>query len=350
MSLSTETEEIINEVSAPEQTVSQEQPVSAERFAPPEGEQPLEQEYSGKNGESVKKNAAPVKEEQSIDPRDRDFLAALGMMLESQNRRREAADKPEAAPKENFAFVMVNKGVGVVSLALILVMMGVALICCLFSGAPDFLLPVKLAPVAAILVGLEILIHYFTSGKHFRVHIPSICISAVLVVGCCFMAVTLNKSYSVTKTEYNNRSVAAQIYDSSYKELRYVAEIGSLVVDVDLNPDGTGREKGIEALSTDDIVNITVVLDGSYSSPREFAEECKSVIDGYRILGIPVTEFHFSSENKLNSFRLDVEGKFAQDYSETKLAEQVHHVFVEDFDYIDDLEDFVGYETEETVE
>lgn len=283
----------------------------------------------------------------SIDPRDREFLTALSVMLDNRNNTRA---RPEEPVRSRFAQVMVNKGVGVISLALILVMMGAVLIWCLFSHAPDYLLPLKLAPAAAVIIGLEIIAHYFASGKHLNVHVPSICISALLIVGCCFMAVKLNEEYSVTKTEYNNRSVAAQIYDSSYKELRYVADIDSLEITVDLNPDGTGREKGIEALSTDDTVTVNIVLGGTYGSAREFAGECKQLIDGYRILGIPITEYHFKNEGKFHSFRLDVVGKFAQDKTEAELADEVSHVYIEDYDYIDDLEDFVDPQTEESAD
>ncbi len=352
MSLSTETEETLKSITgdeaapapAPAESPAEEPRVNAGALPP------TEQEPAFDPLDTYTKPAKSADASGDIDPRDRQFLAALGKVLEHQNRTHEKADEPAL---ERFAFGVVRKGVGVISLALILVLMGVVLICCLFSPTPDYLLPAKLAPIAAILVGLEILVHYFTSGKHFRVHIPSICISAALVVGCCIMAASMNKSYSATKTEYNNRSVASQIYDSSYNELRYVADIASLDVTVDLNPDGTGMEKGLEALSTDDIVKVDVVLDGSYSTPREFADECKSIIDGYRILGIPVTEFTFSSTSRFNSFNLTVEGKFAQDFSEAKLAEQVSHIYVEDYDYLDDLEDyedFLGLETEESLE
>ena len=354
MGLSTETEKLIGEISGEEQEPAAAETEAAQGGAVAATEAPEERRVQRGCLPKEEPPVRPVSEEteeqhaDGIDQRDRDFLAALGVMLERQNRSAAPPPRTEEPAIERFTHEMTNKGVGVVSLALNLVMMGVVLICCLFSSAPDFLLPVKFAPAAAVIVGLELLAHYFTSGKRIRVHIPCICISAVMIVGCCIMAVSLNETYSVQKTEYNNRSVAAQIYDSSYKELRYVADIASLDVEVDLNPDGTGREKGLEALSTDDFVKITIVMDGSFTTPREFAEECKSVIDGYRILGIPVTEFHFSNENRLNTFRLDVAGKFAQDYSEARLAEEVNHVYVEDYDYIDDLEDFVAAETEET--
>lgn len=330
MSTPIETEESIRETG---EVPPAEQPI--EEIAPPcEPEQPAaekspQQDYSDR-----------------IDPRDRDFIAAIDRILERQNKPRPEPEKPQEPPIEKFALGVVKKGVGVISLALILVLMGAILIWCMFSGTPDYMMVVKLAPVAAVLVGLELLVHYFTSGKHFRVHIPSICISALLVVGCCYMATTLNKSYSESKKEYNNRSVAAEIYDHSYKELRYLADIKQLTVEVELNPDGTSKEKGFEALSTDDVVNITVDLGGSYSSPQEFAEDCKKIIDGYRILSIPITNYSFSCNTKFNSFNLDVVGKFEQDYSEKRLAEQVRYFMVEDYDYIDDLEDFVADDDE----
>ena len=61
-----------------------------------------------------------------------------------------------------------------------------------------------------------------------------------------------------------------------------------------------------------------------------------------------MTDFSFTNETRFNSFRLDVNGKFMQDYTEAELADEVMYVIVEDFDYVDDLEDFVGETTETT--
>lgn len=284
--------------------------------------------------------AAAERTRAEMEQRDREFLAALDQVLEKQKIRDVQPQTPPPPPHRNIAAGLVKKGVGMISLSLILIFMGVVMLVCLFSRSPDYLLPLKLSPIAAVLIGLELLVGYLTSGKHFRVHIPSIVISAVLVVGCCVMAVALNKSYSDTKTDYNNRSVAAQIYDSSYKELRYVADISVLKVEVDLNPDGVGSEKGLEALSADDTVNIFIELGGAYDSPAGFASECKKIIDSYKILGIPVTNFTFINEGRLHSFRLEAEGRFIQDYSESRLTELVRHIYVEDYDYIHDLADY----------
>ncbi len=316
----------------------------AEENAPPPEEVPANEDTSA--DEYARRAEETARLQAEMDARDKEFLAALDKVLEKSGARVPPPKREPEQKLERFAVGMVKKGVGTISLALILIMMGVVIICCLFSSAPDFLLPLKLSPVAAVLLGLELLVGFLTSGKRFRVHIPSIIILAFIVVGCCVMAVVMNRSYNATKTAYNNRTVAAEIYDSSYKELKYVADIYALEVKVDLNPDGSGAQKGMSSLGAGDIVTINVTLDGGYADPAAFAKECKGIIDGYRFLGIPITDFHFVNEGRLHRYSLDVQGKFIQDYSESKLTELVNYVYLEDYDYIEDLEDFIGDATE----
>ncbi len=316
--------------------------------APPEAPDTAPEAEAMTTEQFEQQTAAAERTRAEMEQRDREFLAALDQVLEKQKIREVQPQTPPPPPRRNIAQGLVKKGVGMISLSLILIFMGVVMLVCLFSRSPDYLLPLKLSPVTAVLIGLELLVGYLTSGKHFRVHIPSIVISAVLVVGCCIMAAALNKSYSDTKTEYNNRSVAAQIYDSSYKELHYVSDISVLKVEVDLNPDGVGSEKGLEALSSDDTVNIFIELGGTFDSPAGFAAECKKIIDSYKILGIPVTNFTFINEGRLHSFRLEAEGRFIQDYSESRLTELVRHIYIEDYDYIHDLADYTEPPEEST--
>lgn len=290
---------------------------------------------------------AQLPSQDELDARDRHILAALDEML--AKNAPQPKKPPEESGIEKFCLGMVRKGAGMISLSLILIFMGIVVICCFFSPAPDYLLPLKLSPVAAVLIGLELLVYHLASGRKFRIHIPAIIISALTVAGCCTMAVVLNGSYTESKEEYNNRSVAAQIYEKGYYELRHAANIEEINVEVELNPDGAANKAGIDALSADDNVVINVILGGSYSDPDDFASECKTVIDGYRFLGIPVTDFHFKNDSRFHSYRLDVNGLFMQDYSEAQLIEKVNHVYIEDFDYVDDLEDFV-VESEETSE
>ncbi len=278
---------------------------------------------------------------EELEAHDRNILAALDEMLTRQQPAQKKRPQEESGI-EKFAVGMVRKGAGIVSLSLILIFMGIVVICCFFSPSPDYLLPLKLSPVAAVLLGIELLIYHVISGRKFRIHIPAICISALIIGGCCTMAVVLNNSYTENLTEYDNRSIAAEIYESGYYELRHAAQIAEIEVSVDLNPDGMARKSGIKSLSTDDVVKLAVTFNGSYSSPGQFTSECKTVIDAYRFLGIPVTEYNFISESEFNSYRLNVKGMFMQDYTEAQLLENVMYVYVEDFDYAEDLDDFTA--------
>ena len=292
----------------------------------------------------------PLRTQEEIDARDRDILAALDQMLERHHAPPpKSAQQPEESAIEKFAVGMVRKGAGIVSLSITLIFMGIVVICCFFADKPDYLLPMKLAPVSAILLGLELFVYHIASGRKFRIHIPAIAITALIIAGCCTMAVVMNRSYTETRSEYNNRSIAAEIYEKGYYELRHAADIKEIEVEVELNPDGAARIEGIESLSADDTVILTVTFSGTYNGPQAFASECKTVIDAYRFLGIPVTDFYFINDSRFSSFRLNVEGKFMQDYSEDDLVNEITYVYVEDYDYIEDLQDFVG-ETEETAE
>lgn len=297
----------------------------------------------------AEQEAAVERKQAELEEQDRKLLAALDEVLEKRTKEMREQQKRSQTKAERVASTIVKKGVGFVSLGLIMIFLGIVMICCLFSPAPDFLLPLRLSPICAILVGVELLLNQLMTRGHFRINIPSLIISALLVVGCCVMCVKFNGTYKEDKQEYNNRTIAAEIYDRSYKELRYVADIAELTVEVDLNPDGTGQAKGVDALSTDDYVNITVEFAGSYNSPKAFAADCKKILDGYRIMGINVTNFYFTNSGKFHSFNLDVEGRYEQDYSESKLAEKVDYVYLDDADYLEDLEDFTE-ETKETAQ
>lgn len=281
-----------------------------------------------------------------MDEQNKKLLDALDEVLEKRTQEMRERQKNSRNKAERVAATIVKKGVGFVSLGLIMIFLGIVMIVCLFSPAPDFMIPLKLSPICAVLIGVELLMNQLMTRGHFRINIPSLVISALLVVGCCFMCVKLSGTYKEDKQEYNNRTIAADIYDRSYKELRYVAEIADITVEVDLNPYGSGQAKGVDALSTDDNVNITVEFAGAYNSPKAFAADCKKILDGYRIMGINVTNFYFKNSGEFHSFNLAVEGRYAQDQSESKLAEEVNYVYLDDADYLEDLEDY----TEETKE
>ena len=285
-------------------------------------------------------------EQEEMYRRDQELLAALDEVLNK------SAEIPQPAPErkkridlKRLSTAIMKRGAGIVSLAVTLIMMGVALICLLFSGTPDFSMLIKLSPIAAVLLGVEILLSWLASSKKIRIHIPSVCADIIITAGCCIMAVAMNSTITETEQQFSDRSAEAAIYDMTYPELKEAAEISKLTVSVDLNLEG-GKKRTSGELTTADDISVDVELNGEYTEPSEFAAECGRVISVFRQLEIPVDIISFSAEERQRSYALTVEGKYQQDFTDEELTKMVHYVFIEDYDYIQDLADF----TEETGE
>lgn len=288
------------------------------------------------------KSAQTEKEIALQRAQDEKLLKALDEVLEKRSRQAEETGKKRPRSKsERAADSIKRKGVGFISLGLILIFLGLVMLFTLTSSAPNYTLLLQISPVCAVIIGAEILITVIVTRGRFRVNVVSLLVSILLVVVCCLLCMKLGGEYKEEVVEYNNRTIAGQIYDKSYEKLKNVADINKLEVDVNLNPDGTGKTKGIEALSTGDIVTVDVEIGGIFNSPRSFATDCKSIVDSYREMGINITKFSFKNKSKLRGYTLEVDGKFAQDFDVNRLVDMVNYVYIEDFNYIEDLEDYV---------
>ncbi len=315
----------------------------------------ITEEYTEDCAEEYTEEAPAVAEQPDSDQdeiyrRDRELLAALDEVLQKNT----APPPIKPPPKKRFYLRRITvgtmqRGVGILSLALTLIMMGIALICLLFSGTPDYSLLIKLSPVAAVLLGAEIILSWLASDGKIRIHIPCVCANAAIVALCCILAAALSSSITETEQKFSNRSAEAYIYDLSYAKLRHTADISKLTVDVKLNLEG-GIKRTDNELTTADNISIDVELDGNYTSPSEFAAECRSIIKVFRELDIPADSFSFTSQTRLMSFALDIDGSYQQDFSDSKLTDMVRYVFIEDYDYIQDLADFTEESDEAATE
>ena len=124
-----------------------------------------------------------------LDEKQKQLLVAFDEMLKRHSTEIAENQKHTFAASERFTRGILKKGVGVISLGLILITFGIIMICCLFSQSPDYLIPLKLSPIAAILFGIEILVTLLITHGRLKINIISVIVSAALVVGCCTMGV-----------------------------------------------------------------------------------------------------------------------------------------------------------------
>lgn len=273
---------------------------------------------------------------------DQKLLDALDNVLAKSQTETVRTKKP---PKIKFlAGTAIERGAGFLSLGFILVFMGIVALISLSSA--NYLLLLRLVPVCLIIIGLDLIIHLPGTRGKIRVNIPCMTIAALIVTGVCVMSVALNKTYTKQEVQYNNRSIAAELYEQSYRELNTIADIETLDITVNLNPDGKGKYKG--ELSADDYVTVQVRLSGVYNSPNAFARECKKIIDGYKSMNVSVTDFGFANDSQFNSYRLEIEGKFAQDFTLSQLEERVNYIYTESNEFaLTDLEEYDDEQSQE---
>lgn len=283
--------------------------------------------------------------QEEMTRRDREILAVLDEVLRKNTNETKQERKHS---KHNFDLGRIltcttEKGAGMLAFALSLVFLGITVMCVMISGSGDYMLIAKLSPVAAVFLGLEIILGWFMPGKKLRVNLPCVVLILLVVVGCCVLAASLNRSYTEIREERSGIIAADEIYEKSYTTLRHSADILTLSVEVIPSPenDGTGM------LADGDKVNITAEFDGSYNDPEEFAQECRNVMDVYDALDISVMNYYFSAETRLKNFRLNVEGLFQQDKNTAELSDMVDYFYIEDYDYISDIEDVIEEESAE---
>ena len=306
----------------------------------------ITEEFTAEMTEPAPDNAPeqPLPEDE-FSQRDREILAALDEMLQKNSAPPREQPRKRRPDFRRLTIGTMKRGAGVLSLAVTLIVMGITLMCLLISGTPDLTLLIRISPIAAVLLGAEILLSWLASGRKIRIHIPCVCADAAVVIACCILAAVLSGNITETEQEFSNRAAEAMIYDKAYPLLKHTADISTLTVDADLNLEG-GKKRTDDVITSADDISINVALDGNYLSPAEFAAECGGIIRVFGDLDIPVDGFSFTAETRLMSFTLDIEGKFQQEYTDEKLTELVRYVFIEDYDYIQDLADF----TEETSE
>ena len=143
--------------------------------------------YAEQTAAAERMQAELDEQNRKMDEQNQKLLDALDEVLEKRTKEMHERQKNSRNKAERVAATIVKKGVGFVSLGLIMIFLGIVMIVCLFSPAPDFMIPLKLSPICAVLVGIELLLNQLMTRGHFRINIPSLVISALLVVGCCFM-------------------------------------------------------------------------------------------------------------------------------------------------------------------
>ena len=223
--------------------------------------------------------------------------------------------------------------IGVLSGAASLIFMGLMLLISLVSSPIGVLSAIKLSPVILIFLGAEILFAIFRK-KTLRIMIDiksMIIIASLIVISAALAVVSVTASAGKGERVYAEQRIknmlASEIHDSIAKD-----NIRSVDIETQLFGENAMIYETPADLTNGDIINLTVNFSDAQMPIRDFAKECRTILDGINELSYNFGSIVFIADDKVNHYVLNVDWHYQSDFSSDKLASLVNY-------YGDDISD-----------
>lgn len=216
--------------------------------------------------------------------------------------------------------------VGVLSAAASLIFMGVAMIISLSSSPIGVYAAIKLSPVMLIFIGAEILFAVFRRHSlRIRIDIRSVIIVVILmVISLILSVVSVVASAGTGERVYAEKRIqnmlANELRDTIAKDY-----IRSVDIDTELFGDNAEMYNTPADLTNGDIINLTVNFSDAQMTIRDFAKECKSIIDDLHKLSYNFGTVKFVADDLINHYALVLDWHYQSDFGVDKLAGFVNY-------------------------
>lgn len=215
--------------------------------------------------------------------------------------------------------------IGVFSSAASLIAMGIAMLIALNSpeGIAGCL---KAAPVMLIFLGIEIL-YAVIRNKSVRVKFSAKSVILVFsLVGISFVLSLISALYSVTGNErINAESRICNIAEEELSRVITSDSVKSVTVTTELYGDDILRYRTPADLTDGDRLNVSVDFGESQITVREFAKECRLIMDGIFSLPYKFGTLKIVADDGINRYTLNLDCLYQADYTAEQLAPLVNY-------------------------
>lgn len=216
--------------------------------------------------------------------------------------------------------------IGVLSAAASLIFMGIALAISLIKSPIGAYAAIKLSPVMLIFLGAEIL--YAVFRKHslrIKVDIRSVIIITMLIaLSSVLSVVSVTASAGTGERIYAEKRLqnmlASELHDTIAKDYIKCVDIETQLFGEDAEMYATPAD-----LNDGDIINITVHFADAQMTIREFAKDCKDILDDMHKLSYNFGNIDFIADDRINRYVLNVDWHYQSDFSSDKLAGFVNY-------------------------
>ncbi len=214
--------------------------------------------------------------------------------------------------------------IGVLSSAASLIFMGIMLTVSLSSPIGPYA-ALKAAPFMLVFIGAEILFAVF-SRKTLRIRID---IRSVIVVGALIglsAALTLissnssaDKSERIYAEQRIQNMLANELHDTIARDYIRSVDIETQLFAEDILIYGTPAD-----LTDGDIINLTINFSDAQMTIREFAKDCREVLDNIKKLSYNFGHIDFIADDSVNHYTLNIDWHYQSDYDAERLAALVN--------------------------
>ena len=215
--------------------------------------------------------------------------------------------------------------IGVFSSAASLIVMGIAMLLALNSpeGIAGCL---KIAPVMLVFLGIEIL-YAVVKNKSVRVKFSAKSVILVFsLVGISFVLSLISALYSVTGNErINAESRICNITEEELSRVLTNDSIKSVTVTTELFGDDVSRYRTPADLTDGDRLNVSVDFGEAQITVREFAKECRELMDGIFSLPYKFGTLKIVADDGVNRYTLNLDCLYQSDYTAEQLAPLVNY-------------------------
>ncbi len=210
--------------------------------------------------------------------------------------------------------------IGVLSSAASLIFMGIMLTISLSSPIGPYL-ALKAAPFMLVFIGAEILFAVF-SRRTLRVRIDIrsvIIVGALIALSSVLTVISVNSSAENKERIYAEQRIqnmlARELHDTIAKDYIRSVDIETQLFAEDILVYSTPAD-----LTDGDIINLTVYFSDAQMTIKEFAKDCREVLDNIKKLSYNFGHIDFIADDSVNHYTLNIDWHYQSDYSSDKLA------------------------------
>ena len=272
------------------------------------------------------------------DPHTETPEEAVRESMDAVKRMKNEIAAENAVLNEHFSSVPIGKPVpdvpkrrpvyviGILSGAASLIFMGAVLLISLLTSPVGAYAAIKWAPVMLIFAGIDILYAVFRKRSlRIKLDIRSIVIIAVLIaLSCTLSVVSVNASAGTGERIYAERRLqnmlASELHDTIAKDY-----IKSVDIETQLFGENAEMYNTPADLNDGDIINLTIHFADAGMTIREFAKDCRDIIDDIHKLSYNFGKIDFIADDRINHYALNIDWHYQSDFSADKLAALVNY-------------------------